>query len=82
MIVINTRGEIPDGTPVEVVRIKGRRPKASRPKAQKPSRKRETPLGELPALGMWKNRADWKGKSTLEIARELRQKALGGRRRG
>jgi len=29
------------------------------------------------AFGIWKDRPEWKGKSTLEVAAELRRKAMG-----
>lgn len=37
-------------------------------------------LDPLPGFGMWKNRSDWKGKTTLQIAAGLRRKAMGRRR--
>ena len=33
-----------------------------------------------PVRGMYKDREDWKGKSTIQIARELREKAWYGRK--
>ncbi len=82
LIVINTHGKIPDGTPVRVVADEPARRKAAPKRAAKKPRRRRTevPLEELPAFGMWKNR--WKGKSTLQVLRELRAKSLGRHRRG
>lgn len=79
---INTRGRLPDGTPVTVVPDRAPRATKSRANKSRKSSHRSTPLSELPAIGMWKNRPDWKGKSTAQIARALREKSLGGRRRG
>lgn len=31
----------------------------------------------IESFGLWKDRPEWKGKSTLEIAAELRRKAMG-----
>lgn len=79
-IVINTRGELPDGTRVRVIR-EGRLARAKKP-IKSPRTPKQAALADLPAIGMWKNRPEWKGKSTLRIAQELREKSLGGRRRG
>ncbi|MBX3403252.1 MAG: hypothetical protein KF699_07570 [Phycisphaeraceae bacterium] len=86
LIVVNTHGEIPDGTPVVILRddkprrtgkkAKSAKQATTKKKARSAARK---PLRELAAFGMWKNRPEWKGKSSAEIARELREKALGHR---
>ncbi len=97
MIAINTHGQLPDGTEVEVLpvnrpapRRKGKKKAAkaasrtrgssSRGRAGKSAKASADPLDSL--IGIWKDRPDWKGKSTLEIAAELREKALGRTRRG
>jgi hypothetical protein len=72
LIVINTHGEIPDGTPVELVRIpseKGRRG-ASRQKS-----------GDtfVAIVGAWRDQPAWKGKSSVEVATELRRRRMGER---
>ena len=92
MININTHGELPDGTPVEALPIQQsppRRGSAQRASAKKaapkrPSKKTGKPDANplLSLAGIWKSRPEWKGKSTLEIHRELRAKAMGGRSRG
>jgi len=88
LIIINTHGKIPDGTPVEVVRVKPPRKKSA---AKKPVKKKatgrkakKTDAAEAfqSLAGIWKDRPDWKGKTTLEIAAELRRKAMGGRNLG
>ena len=78
--------EIPDGTPVRVSRLQ-RTSKAKPPrvgskgkKTAKRGQKKRTGLDKL--IGIWKDRPDWKGKSTLQIAAELRQKSLGRKARG
>jgi hypothetical protein len=81
---------LPNGTVVDIRAGKqGRRQKpatkaTSRSEALKQKRSRKTREDEpvLEGFGMWKNRADWRGKSTLEVARELRRKAMGDRYRG
>lgn len=86
MININTHGELPDGTVVEVSPVRRRASKSSTRRVMKPAKaakmakSKTNPLLEL--AGIWKDRPDWKGKSTLEIQRELRAKAMGGRNRG
>jgi hypothetical protein len=81
IIVINTHGELPDGTPVEVVPSKGRNARAARTTTAKTRRKgkkggRHAEADPLPGFGILKDRADWKGKSAVQIIRELRRKAL------
>lgn len=86
MININTHGELPDGTVVEVSPVRRRARKTSTRSARKSTKATKTaktkanPL--LALAGIWKDRPDWRGKSTLEIQRELRTKAMGGRNRG
>ena len=83
MININTRGEIPDGEVVEIVRI-GPASSKSTAKTVKRSRATKRPKKDpfLAAFGAWKDRPEWKGKTALEIQQILRQKALGGASRG
>lgn len=89
LIVVNTHGEIPDGTPVVILRDdqpqrggKKTKPPAKRAKKKK-ARGATKPKADpiMKVFGMWKNRPEWKGKSSVEIARELREKALGHRSR-
>lgn len=88
LIVVNTHGEIPDGTPVVIMRDD--RPRRSVKKAKGPAKrtakKKAARAGVRPksdpimkVFGMWKDRPEWKGKSSAEIARELRERALGHR---
>jgi hypothetical protein len=84
LIVINTHGELPDGTPVEVVRTRSGHKSVSAPRRQVKKTKapaKKKPIRELAFFGMWKDRPEWKGKTTLEIQKELREKALGRSRR-
>lgn len=89
LIVINTHGELPDGTPVEVVRTPSAESNNTRTvkKRSKSARGASKPAGgvsdPIEALaGIWKDRPDWKGKTTSQIAAELREKSLGRRPRG
>jgi hypothetical protein len=89
MININTHGRLPDGTVVEVLPVtpasKPKGPSKARSRGpRKPTKRgKAEPANPLLAIaGIWKDRPDWKGKSTLEIQRELREKALGHRRGG
>ena len=83
LIVVNTHGALPDGTAVDVVPARRARPRKG--ESRKPSAGSKSPkkkrLRDLAFFGMWKDRPEWKGKSTLEIAAELREKALGRRTR-
>lgn len=86
LIVINTHGEVPDGTPVEVMRTADRATNRAGKKAAKKSKKKSKqktpPLDNLPGFGMWKDRPEWKGLTTLEIMARLRERSLGRGRRG
>jgi len=93
MININTHGELPDGSIVELVhveRAKDRSPRRSAavaqpartPRAAKPSKKIRSKDPLVSLFGIWKNRPEWKGKSPLEIQQELRAKAMGRPIRG
>lgn len=75
LIVINTHGEIPDGTPVEVVRLKKGTKKTS-----KRTRKASSSKDPLPGFGGWKHRTDIK--DTAEYARELRRRVSRRARNG
>ena len=86
--MIDVNGEIPDGTPVRIVRDDKPRRSAKKAKApaKRTAKKKATRAGVKPksdpimkVFGMWKDRPEWKGKSSVEIARELREKALGRR---
>jgi hypothetical protein len=97
VVVLSDPGALPEGTAVEVrpkrgAKVRGKvKPVAGRSDSVT-GRSRKAPsragasgtpsLKPLPGFGMWKNRADWRGKSTLTIARELRRKAMGERYRG
>jgi hypothetical protein len=105
-IVIDTHGELPDGTPVEALPLSPKRkPKGkAKPrggKAAKAARKtrkakaaagskrrlgaakarrgarREESITTSPFFGIWKDRPEWKGMTAVEIAAELRRKAMG-----
>ncbi len=85
---VNLRGK---GKPQARRKSSGARPKAkkltsaqiaakSRPSAwdrmlQTKMTKKQRIAAVLAARGTWKDRADWKGKSTLQIAAELRTRA-------
>jgi hypothetical protein len=71
LIVINTHGEIPDGTPVEVVRLDTGAKKVAK-KAGKRDRSRAKAKDPLPGFGGWKDRTDIK--DAAEYARELRRR--------
>lgn len=86
--MIDVNGEIPDGTPVRIVREDKRRGVGKKAKAPEkgPTKKKTTrqasksksdPIKKV--FGIWRDRPEWKGKSTAEIALELREKALGRR---
>ena len=76
LIVINTHGELPDGTAVEVVRTaigaKAKKSPAGR-KARKKTRSNDDPF--LAILGMCKDRLDWKGKPGSEILTSIRERS-------
>jgi hypothetical protein len=86
VIAINTHGTLPEGAEVEVVRVEpaknGHARATSRKKIakKKPSRKGAHPLVKL--AGIWRDRPEWKGLSSLEIQQQLRRKAGIGRARG
>jgi hypothetical protein len=68
-------------------RKKSRAPRKGKAQKARSTRKApsDQPLIDSPAIGMWEKRRDWKGKSTLDIASELRENFLGkrsGRRNG
>lgn len=92
LIVINTHGAIPDGTTVRVVRAgaprkvaktASRATKGPRAKeAGKPVRRvAQKPHPLLALAGIWKDRPDWRGKSSTEVVAELRRRSV-GRHRG
>lgn len=88
LVAVNTHGQIPDGTPVEIVRLdkpekipaKKKLAKKSLSKRPKISKKKQDPFDQF--YGMWKDRADWKGRSTEKIAQELREQASSRKRNG
>jgi len=66
LIVVNTHGAIPDGTPVEIVRLDAPKKGRSKRATTKPTR--------LPAgFGGWHHRTDIK--DSAEFARTLRKRA-------
>lgn len=93
IVIIENPDGLRDGTVVDVQpagrRAKKSRDLQPRPAASAPNRSAKKakalksrarrasgdPLFE--AFGLWKNRPEWKGKSTIEIAAELRRKAMG-----
>lgn len=91
-MVLNGSCALPEGMTVEVRPRRAaisRKPKApgASARVRKPVKDAKTRIGKakavttrrLPGFGMWKDREDWRGKSTIEIARELRRKAMGER---
>lgn len=82
--------DLPDGTSVEITPIK--RPSSKKSKKKKATSRRRKPLSGSARrkkkdpfesiFGIWKDRPDWKGKSSLEILAELRAKSLGRLPRG
>jgi hypothetical protein len=87
IIILEDATGLRNGTVVEVTRPAKRTKAVAKPVAKgkkKPATRRKRSAGSVadwPAFGIWKDRADWKGKSSAEIARELREKALGHRSR-
>jgi hypothetical protein len=87
IIILEDATGLRNGTVVEVTRTAERAKAATKPTAKskkKSSTRRKRSGGSVadwPAFGIWKNRPDWKGKTSVEIARELREKALGHRNR-
>jgi len=94
MIAINTHGTLPEGAEVEVVRVepvkagraapvaKGKKQKKRKKTAQKaPRRSTGKPDSLMSLVGIWKDRADFKGLTTEQIHRQLRAKAMGGSHR-
>ncbi len=83
LIVVNTHGELPDGTRVVIVRDD--RPRQNAKKIMTPAKRatkkkaarraKRGPLSDpiLKVFGMWKDRPEWKGKSSAQIARDLRE---------
>ncbi|CAG0997522.1 hypothetical protein PHYC_02659 [Phycisphaerales bacterium] len=77
-----------DGERVEVTPLRRPRKSAGPARARPASKtkKRLTKAQRLAAFdaafGIWKDRPDWKGKTTLEIVAELRKKAMGRNARG
>jgi hypothetical protein len=76
LIVINTHGEIPDGTPVEVVLS------SNRTGGEKGTRRSKSKAPTVPefGFGMWEHRKDIK--DAAEFARELRVRTSRRVRRG
>ena len=75
LIVVNTHGEVPDGTPVEILLphgspTKGNRKRPLTKKARKKGPGR--PTDPLFGFGMWKHRTDIK--DSAAFARELRRR--------
>ncbi len=80
LIVINTHGEIPDGTPVEVVLASnGTGEKKSMSKGSRRSKGKAPKMAEF-GFGMWKHRKDIV--DTAEFSRELRIRSSRRIRRG
>ncbi len=90
MIAINTHGMLPEGAEVEVVRVDPRKNgrAATGAGARVTKKKKKTKAGRRPKdpllalAGMWSNRPEWKGLTSLEIQQQLRRKAGIGRARG
>jgi hypothetical protein len=74
VVVLNGHAELPEGTSVRVVPAIARKKKSSK---RAPAKSK--PLENLPGFGMWKGR--WPGKSSVEVAKQLRRKAMGERYR-
>jgi hypothetical protein len=87
--VVTLQGDVdlPDGSVVEVLpkaRATPAKKAVSRRKPEKASKSQKAPkrlskadrvAAALAVMGDWKDRADFKGRSTLDIAQELRRKA-------
>lgn len=76
-VIVLSNAELPEGMSVRVS------PESSpkRKRIRKPRTRRSTSR-PLPGFGMWKDRKEWRGKSSVEVARELRRAAMGERYRG
>jgi hypothetical protein len=87
VVIIQGDVSLRDGAQVEITETRTARTPSTtkKPREKKVTAKRRTttrkrdPLDGL--IGFWKDRPDWKGRSSIAIAAELRDKAL-GRRRG
>jgi hypothetical protein len=88
--MIETDGELPDGTEVRIVPVKPRGTKSARagqPAVKTAPRKKRVAAARkrgdsksnplLPLFGIWKDRPEWKGLTTLEIHKLLRAKSMG-----
>jgi hypothetical protein len=77
VVIIDDPSGLRNGAVVEVIQparvASGASTKVRRKKAT--TKKGKDPL--LALAGIWKDRPEWKGKSTLEVARALRKKAMG-----
>jgi hypothetical protein len=81
-IVLGETLDIPNGTPIEFDVL--RRSRTKRRVAKKPSSKKskrmtaeERVAAFMKGFGVSRDREEWKGRSTADIARELRRKAAG-----
>jgi hypothetical protein len=83
IIVPDEAQSLPEGTRVAVNPLRASEKQAIRPRKTRVSRQRapqNLKVHPLTALaGIWKDRADWKGKSSVQIVAELRRS---GPRRG
>jgi hypothetical protein len=83
VVILDDHEGLRNGAVVKVTRSTRGRKATGKAKTTTPKRGAKKAKDPLLALaGIWKNRAEWKGKTTLQIVQELRRKALGGRTRG
>lgn len=83
LIVFNTKGAIPDGTPVEITVARSRANAPSRVskggKAKPSSRHTTTPPTRVPGFGMWADRKDLgPAESAVERLRASTRRRRGG----
>jgi hypothetical protein len=83
VVVIDGEVGWPDGASVEVRPAARRAKRGSNQRARptskakrKPSEKKVDPIMAL--AGIWKDRPDWRGLSTLQVVAKLRERASGG----
>jgi hypothetical protein len=84
VVVLEDATGLRNGQPVDVVASRTARKGAGGRKV-KPSARKQKADAFLALAGLWKGRPEWKGMSSVEIAAELRRRAMGerhGRRAG
>ncbi len=81
VIVLDNGAPLRDGDVVEVARAARRVTSKARTRTAVKAKPRKS-RDPLPGFGVWADRADWKGKSSARIARDLRRAAAGRKGRG